>query len=165
MNRGNRKCPKCGLVTWADYEDCPSCGSGVAKRSGLKSRIRFYLLLGLGCAAIFGVFRYVHRPLPPNSEELRPVFQSIAESRFTSTASINRGTGELYDVVHIEPGWYELRNPEMSEEDGVYYYSAEFSLQTNTTEGRSGPGYRGRIKLKQIDGKWKIASSNVDEPR
>jgi hypothetical protein len=165
MNRGNRKCPKCGLVTWADYEDCPTCGSGGPKRSGLKSRIRFSVILCLGCAAIFGVYRYVNRPLPPNSEELRQVFQSIAQSRFTSTASIDRGTGEFYDAVNIQPGWYELRNTEIKAEDGFYYYSADFSLQTNLTDGRSGPGYDGRVKLKRIGEKWEVASVNVNEPR
>lgn len=156
MNRGNRKCPRCGLVTWADSAECAGCRSAVSTRkNSFISRIRVYLLVGLGCATVFGVYRYVHRPLPPTDEDLRPVFQSIAESHFTSTARINRGTNELSDVVTIRPGWYQLQNPELSEEDGVYSYSADFSLQTSTNEGQPGPAYRGRIKLTQIEGKWK----------
>jgi hypothetical protein len=166
MNRGNRKCQKCGLVTWVDYEDCPNCHSAVSKKKrGLGFRIRIYVLIGLGCIAIFSVYRYVHRPLPPTDEELTSTWQGIAESRFTNTGRINRATNELYDVVSIRPGYYQLWNRELSEEDGVYYYSADFSLNTITSQGQSGPGYHGRIKLKQIDGKWKVVSTHVEEPQ
>ena len=154
------------MVTWADSEDCPNCPSIVSKkRRGFWFRIRIYVLIGLGCITIFGVYRYARRPLPPSSEELRPVFQGIAESNFTSTARINRATSELYDVVSIKAGRYELMNPEISEEGGVYGYSADFVLWTDATDGRSGPGFNGRIKFELVEGKWKNPTYHLNSVR
>jgi hypothetical protein len=122
-------------------------------------------MIGLGCMTIFGVYKYGHRPMPPSDEDLRPVWQSIAESHFTNTGMINRATNSLYDVVRIRASQSELRNAELSEEDGVYYYSADFSLTTSTTGHGPGPGYRGRIKLRNVEGKWKFVSSHVEDIR
>jgi hypothetical protein len=76
---------------------------------------------------------------------------------------INRATSSLYNVVNIRPSWGELHNPELSEEDGVYYYSADFSLTTFTSDGHSGPSYRARIKLKHVEGKWRTVTSHVED--
>ena len=76
-----------------------------------------------------------------------------------------RATSEFYDVVSIKAGRYELMNPEISEEGGVYGYSADFVLWTDATDGRSGPGFNGRIKFELVEGKWKNPTYHLNSVR
>lgn len=158
----SRKCEKCGAVTWADSKECSGCESGVTK-SRLISRIRIYLLLALGCAAVFGVYWYVHRPQPPTDLELRFAFQKIVNANTTRTGTIVHSPGQdgtvqtqlLGDINDNKLESYRLDDAEIYQTNEGTHYSAKFSLSCwNLNSSRGSRVIKGLIRLKLVDEKW-----------
>jgi len=162
MSLGNRKCPKCGLVTWADSEECPNCRSLTSKKSrGFWFRIRIYVLIGLGCITIFGVYWYVHRPQPPTDPELRFAFQHIVEANTTRTGKISHSPdqdgnfqAQLIEGPETRLESYQLHDAEMYETNDGTHYAAKFSLSCGTLDNSRSRVIKGLIKLKLVDEKW-----------
>jgi hypothetical protein len=147
----SRKCEKCGAVTWSDSLPCSRCQDGLTKVR-IPRRFRIYILLILGAAAAFGTYRYLHRVVPPNDEEVRAALVSVA------AANAPARSGNFYQVMSVSTEWrlesYGLRGGELYETNEGTRYSAHFWVSSRYTDQASSRLVVGQIRFKLVDQKW-----------